>query len=171
MTNLELFCPCSSVACQSGSSISKVCDAHKNKTNRKEYIWTSLRRPNWAQKKVAIVERWKQEWMSRMSAKKMAAVERWPLWRGSRLWRFDCIAKWLQRAWLNQLTRDSSMSSSELEKRNKPSLTPKDTLCLNKQTNRLTDWLTHWLTDWLTNWLTDWPTNWLSDWLTDWLTD
>ena len=23
--------------------------------------------------------------------KKMAIVERWPLWKGSRLWRFDCI--------------------------------------------------------------------------------
>ena len=78
MTNLELFCPCSSVACQSGSRISRACDAHKNKTNRKEYC-EYCKEHDW-------------------------------------------------------LTRDSSMSSSELEKRNKPSLTSKD-----KLTTYLTD--------------------------------
>ena len=42
-------------------------------------------------RKGAVVERLKQEWIYGLSAKKMAIVERWPLWKGSRLWRFDCI--------------------------------------------------------------------------------
>ena len=35
-----------------------------------------------AQKKVAIVERLKQEWMNGLSTKRIAIVERWPLLRG-----------------------------------------------------------------------------------------
>ena len=50
------------------------------------YSLTSLQQPPWGQKKVATVERLKQEWMYGLSAKKengrcreVAIVERWPL--------------------------------------------------------------------------------------------
>ena len=50
-----------------------------------KYSGTSLQRPPWRQKKVAIVERFKQESMYGLSAKtndcctEEAIVERWPL--------------------------------------------------------------------------------------------
>ena len=40
-------------------------------------------------KKVAVVERFKQELMYGLSAKKVAIVERWPSWRGGRQWKFN----------------------------------------------------------------------------------
>ena len=43
------------------------------------YSCTSVQRPPWGQKKVAIVERIKQKWMYGLSGKKMAIVERSPL--------------------------------------------------------------------------------------------
>ena len=45
-----------------------------------DYSWTSLQRPPWGQKKVAIVERLKQESMYGLSAQKNGRnVERWSL--------------------------------------------------------------------------------------------
>ena len=43
------------------------------------YSWNSPQRPPLGQKKVAIVEGFKQESMCGLSAKKAAVVERWPL--------------------------------------------------------------------------------------------
>ena len=43
------------------------------------YSWNSPQQTLWRQKKVAIVERFKQELMYGLSAKKAAIVERWPL--------------------------------------------------------------------------------------------
>ena len=51
------------------------------------YSWTSLQRPPWGQKKVAIVERFKQESMYGLSAQKSGRYEkpgkRWSLWEWS----------------------------------------------------------------------------------------
>ena len=51
------------------------------------YSWTSLQRPPWGQKKVAIVERFKQESMYGLSAQKSGRYEkpgkRWSLWKWS----------------------------------------------------------------------------------------
>ena len=43
------------------------------------YSWTFSQRPPWGQRKVAVVERFKQESVCGLSAKKVAVVERWPL--------------------------------------------------------------------------------------------
>ena len=43
------------------------------------YSCTSVQRPPWGQKKVAIVERLKEEWIHGLLAKIMTGVERWPL--------------------------------------------------------------------------------------------
>ena len=43
------------------------------------YSWTFPQRPPWGQKKVAVIERFKQESVCGLSAKKVAVVERWPL--------------------------------------------------------------------------------------------
>ena len=43
------------------------------------YSWTFPQRPPWGQRKVAVVERFKQESVCGLSAKKVAVVERWPL--------------------------------------------------------------------------------------------
>ena len=52
------------------------------------YSWTPPQRPLWGQKKVAVVEKFKQESIYGLSAEK-----NWLLWRGGRRGGFDCSWK------------------------------------------------------------------------------
>ena len=57
----------------------------KNNSLIRYYSWTSLQRPPWGHKKVAVAEKFKQESLCMDCPPKM-----WPLWRGGREWRLHC---------------------------------------------------------------------------------